>query len=189
MAKYLIKKGGKTVREVFSPPEDIHKQIVEGEEFEFVEDEPERNPARRKLEALASELAKQGVSIDVTVNLNTKELAKAAIDQAAGRARVRHVSTGSLIDEEYRQVRSQVQEWRAGGSKNKDVPPMLSVRADILGVGVEEAAQDIEQAINKYTLLFEATFRIRLEGKKAVDLATEEFDVIAKDFILQLDAL
>ena len=56
-----------------------------------------------------------------------------AIDFAAGAARLRYVSAGQLIEEEYRQALHAVRAWRAAGSPADDVPAEIQSGAEYSG--------------------------------------------------------
>lgn len=192
MNTYEIKNAeGKVVRKVTVDEQYIDMQVQEGETYELVEvhERPSRADSFQKhIDIFAKEL--ETVGVGTKLQLNTKEAARNAIDLAAGRARIRHVSQGALIAEEYNQAKQQVRQWREAGSPIEDVPAMIAARAQSLNVTPDQAALDIEQASEDYEALFNATFSIRLEGKKAVtDAAPEDFQQVAQNYINQLDAL
>ena len=116
------------------------------------------------------------------------ELAKRAIDTAAGKARSRFVSSGDFIDQEYSQVDASVKAWRESGSPASDVPGDVQAWAAATGMTAEEAAADIEQTSANWRSLLTTIRHIRLAGKAAVDAADDEADfyAIAQTYIDQL---
>lgn len=190
MPTYEIYKGEQLERTVTVSSSFIDMQLEEGEHWvKIAEDAPAQ---KRGVSDLINEFANELTEVGAATRplLNTKEAAKHAIDQAAGRARVRRTSQGALISDEYNQAKLQVALWRQLGSPSNDVPVMISSRAHSLGVTDEEAASSIEQAAQQYEELFNATFSIRLAGKKAVDDADEEtYQQVAQGYINQLDLL
>jgi len=120
--------------------------------------------------------------------------AKTAIDNAAGEARQRFVSNGSLIDMEYKLAQEQTQAWRAAGSPADDVPLAVSDWAAAAGITDEQAAADIEATATAWENVLLAVRQIRLSGKAAIDAATDQGSAddmanIAQPYIDQLDAL
>ena len=120
-----------------------------------------------------------------------RALARATIDRAAGRARARFVSTGQLIEEEYREAEKAVQEWRATGSPADQVPEEISAWIDAANMTAEDAATDIEQTALAWKQVLTQIRTIRLTGKAAIDNATDdaEFMAVAQPYIDQLSAL
>ena len=123
-----------------------------------------------------------------------KNTAKKLIDIAAGAARQRFVSVGQLIDMEYKLAEQQTKDWRAAGSPTGDVPQAISDWAVAAGMTNEQAATDIEVTAESWALVLIAVRKIRLEGKAAIDAATDQgtaddMSNVAQPFIDQLDAL
>lgn len=121
-----------------------------------------------------------------------KHLSKQAcvdlINQAAGRARNRAVSQGTLIWEEYQLAITQVNKWREDGSPTQ-APSTIECWATASGLTNELAAQSIEQAALDYIAILEDTRQSRLIGGAAVNAAAEDFAVVAQTYIDYLDAL
>ncbi|WP_342632123.1 hypothetical protein [Marinobacter alkaliphilus] len=117
--------------------------------------------------------------------------AKTTIDQMAGRARLRFVSAGQLIEEEYREAEKAVQEWRTAGSPTAQVPEEISAWIDAANMTAEEAATDIEQTAVAWKQVLTQIRTIRLTGKAAIDNAADDADfmAIAQPYIDQLDAM
>lgn len=116
---------------------------------------------------------------------------KSNIDVAAGRARLRYVSTGQLVEEEYRLTLEQTKAWRSAGSPAESVPRAVQDWADAAGITAEDSATQIEQAaVAMETALLDIR-GIRLAGKAAIDAAadTDDFDAIAQPYIDQLVAV
>ncbi|MCX4187159.1 hypothetical protein [Methylophaga sp. OBS4] len=127
------------------------------------------------------------------VNLR-RQYAKSYIDNAAGNARQRFVSTGQLIDMEYKLAQEQTIAWRAAGSPAEDVPPAISDWAAAAGLTDEEAAADIEATAAAWEQVLITVRQIRLAGKAAVDAATDQGTAddmanVAQPYIDQLDSL
>jgi hypothetical protein len=123
-----------------------------------------------------------------------KDAAKAAIDKAAGNARQRFVSTGTLIDMEYKLAQEQTAAWRAAGSPAGDVPDTITSWAAVTGMTDEEAAQDIEATAVAWEQVLIGVRQIRLAGKAAIDAAADQgtaddMATIAQPYIDQLNAL
>lgn len=117
----------------------------------------------------------------------TKDQAKELIDQAAGRARMRLVSKGLLIDQEYLLAELDVKKWRADGEPTT-LPPSLQTWVDASGMTVSDAAANIEQTATAFRNALSAIRDKRLKGKAAVDTATD-FKATAQTYIDDLDAL
>lgn len=123
-----------------------------------------------------------------------RDAAKTEIDAAAGDARQRFVSTGTLIDMEYKLAQEQTKAWRDAGSPAEDVPDAITSWAAAAGMTDEQAAADIEATATAWEQVLIAVRQIRLAGKAAVDAATDQgtaddMATIAQPFIDQLDAL
>lgn len=120
-----------------------------------------------------------------------KKRSKSAIDASAGRARARFVSTGQLIEEEYREAEKAVQQWRSAGSPPDQVPEEISAWIDAANMTAEEAATDIEQTALAWKQVLTQIRTIRLTGKAAVDNAADDSDfmAVAQPYIDQLDVL
>ena len=127
------------------------------------------------------------------INLR-RDLAKIRIDTAAGAARQRFVSTGSLIDMEYKLAQEQTAAWRAAGSPAEDVPAAIRDWGTAAGMTDEQAAADLEATAAAWDQVLITVRKIRLEGKAAVDAATDQGTAddmanAAQPYIDQLDAL
>lgn len=113
-----------------------------------------------------------------------------AIDTAAGAARLRYVSAGQLIEEEYRQALAAVQAWRAGGSPADAVPPEVVSGAEYSDITHEEAAVEIEQTAVAWEGVLSAIRDLRLGGKAAVrEAADAEIESVAQGYIEQLEEM
>lgn len=126
--------------------------------------------------------------------LKRRNNAKTAIDIAAGQARQRFVSSGQLIDMEYKLAQEQTKAWRDAGSPAGDVPLAVSDWAAAAGMTDEQAAQDIEATAQAWEMVLLTVRQIRLAGKAAVDAATDQGTAddmanVAQAYIDQLDAL
>jgi len=115
--------------------------------------------------------------------------AKNAIDQAAGRARFRVVSQGTLIDQEYALLACRIKDWRTAGSPAGNVPAMLQNYATNTGQTAENAAQQIESQVTGFETFLETTHNLRHAGKAAVDATASDFCTAAQPYINALDAL
>lgn len=113
-----------------------------------------------------------------------------AIDTAAGAARLRYVSAGQLIEEEYRQAKFAVQTWRAAGSPADDVPPEIVSGAEYSDITNEAAAVEIEQTAARWEGVLSAIRDLRLGGKAAVKAAADDaIESTAQGYIVQLEAM
>ncbi|WP_296059633.1 hypothetical protein [uncultured Amphritea sp.] len=117
--------------------------------------------------------------------------AKNNIDSAAGEARYRFVSSGQLIEEEYRLTLQQTKEWRAAGSPADAVPFGMQSWMDAAGITAEDAALDIEQTANGWEAALLSIRQLRLAGKASVDASgdTADFDAVAQVYIDQLKTI
>ena len=118
---------------------------------------------------------KQKVSIS-----DQRATAKKRIDAAAGSARNRFVSTGVLIEEEYRAAALDVERWRSAGSDPDVAPDSLSIWAQISGQTLEQAASEIEQTAAGYRSALLAIRKIRLSAKAEIDAAEAGIDEITE---------
>jgi len=103
-----------------------------------------------------------------------KRQALDAIDTQAGDARLRLVSPGWLVEEEYRQALDAVRAWRNAGSPMDDVPSEIQTAAAYEGLDTEEAAQSIERTASQWRDMLAAIRELRLNGKRMVMEATAE---------------
>lgn len=103
-----------------------------------------------------------------------KEAAMDGIDTAAGDARMRFVSPGWLVEEEYRQAFEAVREWRAAGSPMDDVPSEIQTAADYEELDIEGAATSIEQTAAAWRDMLATIRDLRLNGKRMVMESTAE---------------
>lgn len=112
------------------------------------------------------------------------------IDTTAGQARLRYVSAGQLIEEEYRQAKFAVQAWRAAGNPADAVPPEIISGAEYSNITHEQAAVEIEQTAEKWEGVLSAIRDLRLGGKAAVKAASDgEIESVAAGYIEQLEAM
>lgn len=118
----------------------------------------------------------------------SKDHVKNLIDFAAGKARLRFVSSGELVEQEYRLALHKSVEWIASGMSGTP-HESISDWAVVAGLTNEEAAQSIIDTSEQYEQLLTLIRRIRLEGKAAVDNAITDFDIVAKPFFDQLEAI
>ncbi|WP_162628802.1 hypothetical protein [Marinobacter bohaiensis] len=120
----------------------------------------------------------------------SRELLKADIDRAAGRARARFVSPGDLVEQEYREAERAAQQWQDAGEPSDAVPSEVQVWADAAGMSASAAAQDIIQTGHSWRGVLSQVRSIRLQGKAAVDAAADsDAEAVAQGHVDQLDAL
>lgn len=167
-----------------------------GTDFEPIPDEekPVETYATRDthsvLVALIKDLKNSGYALSLHREfVNTKDEAKDLIDQAASRACERFVSQGKFTVFEYQLTQQEVEEWRSAGSPTNDVPEMLQSWLDNSNFATaEEAAANIEQTALQFKSVIQATRRLRLQGKKAIDEAVD-YKSVMDLFISQLDSV
>ena len=173
-------------------------KIVDGLPVELTASEqeerlpPKKPNAKKMFYNLTANLSAAGTpTIDALPNAEnwTQVDAVNAINQAAGRARFRNVSQGTLVNEEYQLTANQVQAWRTAGSPANDVPPTLSSWATASGMSTELAAQNIEATAAAYNSALESIRDTRLNGNAAVNAASSDFATVAQTYIDTLDAL
>lgn len=112
------------------------------------------------------------------------------IDRAAGQARLRYVSAGQLIEEEYRQAKFAVQEWRAAGSPADAVPAEIISGAEYSGITNEAAAVEIENTAARWEGVLAQIRDLRLNGKAAVRVAADDaIETVAAGYIEQLNSM
>lgn len=112
------------------------------------------------------------------------------IDIAAGAARLRYVSAGQLIEEEYRQALHAVQAWRAAGNPADVVPPEIISGAEYSGITYEQAAVEIEQTAEQWESVLSAIRDLRLGGKADIKAAADDqIEAVAAGYIEQLGAM
>ncbi|MFC4699395.1 hypothetical protein ACFO4O_04380 [Glaciecola siphonariae] len=146
---------------------------------------------RDLLVTLVKQLLDAGYSLPLHVDfIRNKKQARDLIDQAAGRARMRFVSQGLLIDQEYLIAEQEAKEWIAAGSDVNNVPETLDSWVAASGMTETAAASNITSTSAQFRGAIKSIRRIRLTGKKAVtDASLETFKAIAQTYINQLDAL
>lgn len=112
------------------------------------------------------------------------------IDIAAGAARLRYVSAGHLIEEEYRQAKFAVEAWRAAGSPADAVPPEIVSGAEYSNITHEQAAVEIEQTAEQWEGVLSAIRGLRLGGKAAVRAAADDqIEIVASRYIEQIELM
>jgi hypothetical protein len=173
-------------------------KIVNGEAVPLSESEyaqlnmPEQFGADVLVDTLASQVSAAGLPTVATLppaSVWTKTDAKNAIDLAAGRARFRQVSDGTLINDEYQLTINQVKAWRDASSPSGAVPATISSWATAANLSAELAAQSIETTASTYETALENIRDTRLMGKAAVDAETGDFIAVANTYIATLDEI
>jgi hypothetical protein len=173
-------------------------KIVNGEAVPLSEAEytqlnmPEQFGADVLVDTLASQVSAAGLPTVATLppaSAWTKTDAKNSIDLAAGRARFRQVSDGTLINDEYQLTINQVKAWRDASSPSGAVPATISSWATAANLSAELAAQSIETTASTYETALENIRDTRLMGKAAVDAETGDFIAVANTYIATLDAI
>lgn len=99
------------------------------------------------------------------------------IDEAAGRARSRLMSSGAGIEIEYRQAAEAVMAWRQAGSPEDAAPSEVTADADYRGVSPNEAARDIADRAEISAAAIRRIRQARLSGKRDVNRATTAREV------------
>lgn len=111
------------------------------------------------------------------------------VDKEAGNARQRFVSSGQLIEEEYREALQSVKEWRLEGSPEENVPEEILVWAEATFEGdVEQAAQSIENTARDWKEALSSIRKLRLEGKLVISKVTDisELEPLAEEYLTKL---
>jgi hypothetical protein len=141
------------------------------------------------LVTLMKQLTSNGYSLPVHIGkIQHQSDAKNLIDQAAGRARFRLVSPGTLIAEEYVLAEQEIKDWRAAGSPAEAVPMCITDWIDSAGMTAEQAAQDLESQAAAFKAVIFQIRNLRLKGKALVN-STADFTLVANAYITQLDAI
>lgn len=118
-----------------------------------------------------------------------REFTKEQIDTAAGMARNRFVSPGTLIDAEYLQAESAARSY-ADSNYSGEVPSSIQSWSDATGMTAEVAADDILATAQQWRNVLDQIRAIRLSGKAAVEAAPDgNIEATAKLYIDQLNAL
>ena len=131
------------------------------------------------------DLLKPKFGLDLTTD-EQRARAKTRIDAAAGQARNRFVSTGALIEEEYRAAALDVELWRSAGSDHASAPDSLNIWAEISGQTLDAAASEIEQTAAGYRGALLAIRQIRLSAKAQIDASETGISEITEGFLQQL---
>ena len=219
MPAYTIIKNNQLGRVIRCTADVISNQLAQGEsylngaypksDFNLVDGLPveitqserdvliaQRNEATLRPDRHLKKFAKEAKAAGLPTAINlpatqdwTKADAHNAIDQAAGRARFRVMSPGTLLSEEYKLTQAQVNAWRSAGSLANAVPATLQSWVTATGMTAEEAAQDIEQTAAQYEGLLELIRDTRLIGKANVNNEQTDYISIALAVIAQLDRL
>ena len=128
-----------------------------------------------------------GKPVLINLTLNEQRInAKTRIDAAAGQARNRFVSTGALIEEEYRAAALDVEQWRTAGSDADAAPDSLISWAQISGQTLEQAASEIEHTAAGYRSALLAIRQIRLSAKAQIDASETGISEITEGFLQYL---
>jgi hypothetical protein len=167
--------------------------IFTGTEFQIIAQQPAipllMASSKVILNKLMRDLDTAGYVLPLQIeNMNSKAKAKSLIDQAAGRARFRLVSPGTLIAEEYVLSEQEIRNWRAAGSPAGAVPTCILDWPDSAGMTAEQAAQDLELQAAQFKAVIFMIRNLRLKGKALVDNAVDYIPV-ADNYIAQLDSL
>lgn len=124
---------------------------------------------------------------DEFTDLNlTFDEAKGVLDLSAGDARARIKSKGEFMNDEYDLLHSDVIKYR--DTNGVDVGDFLSCHAVNRELSVEQIAVAVEEQVSNYrnSLLQITTYRV--QGIRALELATDNYYKVAKTFIDLLDA-
>lgn len=119
-----------------------------------------------------------------------KKAAKNSVDRSAGDARLRFVSPGYLVEQEYREAETAAREWQNAGEPASSVPPEVQVWADASNMTPSAAASDIIQTGQAWRDVLSQVRALRLQGKAAIDAAADaDIEPTAQIYIDQLDAM
>lgn len=125
------------------------------------------------------------------VEMPTKEYAIAAINLAAGDARLKvmeaFVSPGFGTLDEYNNTALEVKRWRNFGSPTDDVPESITAWAIPKGLTNEQAAADLEAQEDFLRSKLDAIRTLRLAGIVATDNAISDWDAVAQPHINALN--
>ncbi|MFW8589811.1 hypothetical protein ACOI22_03315 [Glaciecola sp. 2405UD65-10] len=172
-------------------PKDVY--TYNGTTFDLINNDViNKQTDRTLINSLSRSMRKAGLNTEHHItNLNTRLNCYNAIDQAAGRARMRLVSQGLLIDLEYTEVANQVQAWRNAGSIEADAPRAINDDWRIeKGQTIEQAAQDVENIKAVWDDALMQIRNLRLKGKSAIDNAQpSQFNQVAEQYINELENL
>ena len=183
---------GHTLHSGHYPPD---RYDYDGTDFTLKAEQPVQpfifKSTREMLVDIYNQLSVQGFEIPAHVDgIESKAQANVLIDQAAGRARFRLVSSGTLIDQEYIIAEQQIAEWRLDGSNASELPECLSQAwLTASNQTAEQAATDLETMAQAWKLTLMQIRALRLTGKAAVNAATNEYKAVALGYIEQLDAI
>ncbi len=114
---------------------------------------------------------------------------KESIDLAAGSARARFISPGTLIDAEYFQAEDAARTFANNGYVG-EVPASVQSWADATGMTVQQSAEDILATASQWRNLLDQIRAIRLSGKAAIDSSNETaIESTAQEYIDQLNSI
>lgn len=120
--------------------------------------------------------------------VETKQSAKDRIDEAAGRARMRYVSKGDLVEQEYRFAMMDAEAWNSAPPAPATVQSWADANPALTDAVAAQA--DILAAGNAMRSILAAVRDKRLKGKAAVAAGTDaEATAIADLWIAQLDLI
>lgn len=115
---------------------------------------------------------------------------KQEVDRSAGEARMRFVSPGYLVEQEYREAETAARSWQDAGEPAGSVPSEVQVWSDATGMTPSAAAADIVQTGQAWRDVLAQVRAVRLQGKAAIDAAADaDIETTAQTYIDQLDAM
>ncbi|KAB7624310.1 hypothetical protein [Alkalilimnicola sp. S0819] len=109
----------------------------------------------------------------------TRDELKATIDLAAGAARLRFVSPGDLVDQEYREAEAAARGWQDAGEPGDAVPDEVQAWADASGMTPRAAAQDVIDTGAQWRQVLAQVRALRLQGKADVQNAGSDAEAAA----------
>ncbi len=120
--------------------------------------------------------------------VESKQSAKDRIDEAAGRARLRYVSKGAMVEQEYRFAMIEAESWDGVPPTPAMIQSWLEANPSL--VDAAAAQTDIIAAGGMMKLVLQQVRDLRLKGKAAVDAGVEaDAESIANTWIAQLDLI
>jgi len=120
----------------------------------------------------------------------TKQRAKDEIDKMAGNVRKSFVSSGELIEEEYKMVYEQVKVWDKEGRDLEKVPESVAYWSNLKSKPVIDAAEDILEAHSVWIRGLSEVRELRLEAKEVIDSCEEDrVEEIKRFYLSKLDSI
>jgi len=152
---------------------------------------PELRSPEETLFTLISQMRAAGHNLPMHADvIRNRRDAYAQVNLALSETCEKYVSPGKFMNLVYMFKEQAVKDWRAAGSDESNPPELLSSHFDNEPfASYDAAAVDIERQAEQMRNVIASAERIRLEARKAINAATENFDVLIKPFITRINQI